>query len=53
VKFAKWETREANCASWGVAHLKGRRLALAEETFLGLCESATKALGLGTSRAVA
>jgi LysR family transcriptional regulator, low CO2-responsive transcriptional regulator len=38
---------------WGVAHLKGRRLALAEETFLGLCESATEALGLATPRAVA
>ncbi len=24
---------------WGVAHLKGRRLALAEETFTGLCET--------------
>jgi DNA-binding transcriptional LysR family regulator len=24
---------------WGVAHLRGRRLALAEETFTGLCES--------------
>lgn len=25
--------------SWVVAHLKGRRLSLAEETFIGLCES--------------
>ena len=32
--------------SWGVAHLKGRRLALAEETFVGLCESVTESLGL-------
>ncbi|MBL9189376.1 MAG: LysR family transcriptional regulator [Opitutaceae bacterium] len=31
---------------WGVAHLKGRRLALAEETFVGLCQSATESLGL-------
>jgi DNA-binding transcriptional LysR family regulator len=38
---------------WGVAHLKGRRLALAEETFVGLCESATEALGLNVPRAVA
>jgi DNA-binding transcriptional LysR family regulator len=38
---------------WGVAHLKGRRLALAEETFVGLCESATEALGLSAPRAVA
>src|SRR5882762_8337015 len=33
---------------WGVAHLKGRRLALAEETFVGLCESVTEILGLKT-----
>lgn len=32
--------------SWGVAHLKGRRLALAEETFVGLCQSVTETLGL-------
>jgi DNA-binding transcriptional LysR family regulator len=38
---------------WGVAHLKGRRLALAEETFLGLCESVTETLGLTAPRAVA
>ena len=31
---------------WGVAHLKGRRLALAEETFVGLCVSVTESLGL-------
>ena len=31
---------------WGVAHLKGRRLALAEETFVGLCESVVASLGL-------
>jgi DNA-binding transcriptional LysR family regulator len=38
---------------WGVAHLKGRRLALAEETFVGLCQSATETLGLSEPRAVA
>lgn len=38
---------------WGVAHLKGRRLALAEETFIGLCESVTESLGLTAPRAVA
>ncbi|HVU36501.1 MAG TPA: LysR family transcriptional regulator [Opitutaceae bacterium] len=31
---------------WGVAHLKGRRLALAEETFVGLCQSVCETLGL-------
>lgn len=31
---------------WGVAHLKGRRLGLAEETFVGLCTSACEVLGL-------
>jgi len=31
---------------WGVAHLKGRRLALAEETFVGLCVSVSEVLGL-------
>ena len=31
---------------WGVAHLKGRRLALAEETFVGLCISVSEVLGL-------
>jgi DNA-binding transcriptional LysR family regulator len=39
--------------NWGVAHLKGRRLALAEETFVGLCESVTEILGLKAPRAVA
>jgi DNA-binding transcriptional LysR family regulator len=34
------------CRRWGVAHLKGRRLALAEETFVGLCESVSEVLGL-------
>ncbi|HRE04002.1 MAG TPA: LysR family transcriptional regulator [Opitutaceae bacterium] len=32
--------------TWGVAHLKVRRLALAEETFTGLCESVAESLGL-------
>ena len=31
---------------WGVTHLEGRRLALAEETFVGLCVSVTEVLGL-------
>ena len=31
---------------WGVTHLKGRRLALAEETFVGLCVSVSEVLGL-------
>lgn len=30
---------------WGVAHLKGRRLAPAEESFVGLCLSACEVLG--------
>lgn len=34
---------------WGVAHLKGRRLALAEETFVGLCGSVCEQLGLKES----
>jgi LysR family transcriptional regulator, low CO2-responsive transcriptional regulator len=38
---------------WGVAHLKGRRLALAEETFVGLCVSASEALGLRVPDAAA
>ncbi|MBL9200644.1 MAG: LysR family transcriptional regulator, partial [Opitutaceae bacterium] len=38
---------------WGVAHLKGRRLALAEETFVGLCQSATETLGLNAPVAAA
>lgn len=36
---------------WGVAHHKGRRLALAEETFAGLCESVAETLNLTTSAA--
>ncbi|HVW20785.1 MAG TPA: LysR family transcriptional regulator [Opitutaceae bacterium] len=31
---------------WAVAYLKGRRLALAEETFVGLCETVAESLGL-------
>ncbi|MDX2187732.1 MAG: LysR family transcriptional regulator [Opitutaceae bacterium] len=30
--------------TWGVVHLKGRRLPLAEETFVGLCHSVTEEL---------
>jgi DNA-binding transcriptional LysR family regulator len=37
---------------WGVAHLKGRRLALAEETFSGLCESVAESLNLTTGATV-
>jgi DNA-binding transcriptional LysR family regulator len=32
------------CRRWGISHLKGRRLALGEETFVGLCESVTAVL---------
>lgn len=31
--------------TWGVAHLKGRRLPLGEETFIGLCRSVTENFG--------
>jgi DNA-binding transcriptional LysR family regulator len=31
---------------WGVAHLRGRKLVLAEETFAGLCESVAETLDL-------
>ena len=31
--------------NWGVIHWRGRRLSLAEETFLGLCKAATADLG--------
>lgn len=31
---------------WGVVHLKGRRLALAEETFIGMCALTCETLGL-------
>lgn len=41
------------CRRWGVAHLKGRRLALAEETFVGLCESVSEVLGLKAPGAAA
>jgi len=30
---------------WGILHWRGKRLNLAEETFVGLCESATTLLG--------
>lgn len=32
---------------WGVGYLRGRRLPLGEETFIGLCRSVTEALGEG------
>jgi DNA-binding transcriptional LysR family regulator len=35
---------------WGVMHLKGHRLALAEETFIGLCHSVTESLCLSAPR---
>ncbi|HVU22704.1 MAG TPA: LysR family transcriptional regulator [Opitutus sp.] len=31
--------------TWGVAHLRGRRLPLGEETFIGLCRSVTESFG--------
>ncbi|MEO6003257.1 MAG: LysR family transcriptional regulator [Opitutus sp.] len=31
--------------TWGVAHLRGRRLPLGEETFIGLCRSVTETFG--------
>lgn len=31
--------------TWGVAHLRGRRLPLGEETFIGLCRSVTEHFG--------
>ena len=34
--------------TWGVAHLKGRRLPLGEETFIGLCRSVTESFGTPT-----
>ena len=34
--------------SWGVIHWRGRRLSLAEETFLGLCKAATADFGKAT-----
>jgi DNA-binding transcriptional LysR family regulator len=41
------------CRRWGVSHLKGRRLSLAEETFVGLCVSASEVLGLKAPGAAA
>ncbi len=39
--------------SWGIIHWRGRRLSLAEETFLGLCKAATADLGKTTLSDVA
>jgi LysR family transcriptional regulator, low CO2-responsive transcriptional regulator len=39
--------------NWGVIHWRGRRLSLAEETFLGLCKSATADLGKASLAAAA
>ncbi len=36
---------------WGILHWRGRRLSLAEETFIGLCESACASLRLSASQA--
>src|ERR1051326_3508433 len=36
--------------TWGVLHWKGRRLSLAEETFMGLCRSVTEELARRTDR---
>ncbi|MCU0791295.1 MAG: LysR family transcriptional regulator [Opitutaceae bacterium] len=33
--------------TWGVGHLRGRRLSLAEETFSGLCEAVAQSLEVG------
>ncbi len=38
---------------WGVSYLKGRRLPLAEETFVGLCETVTEDFGLPPQRLAA
>lgn len=38
---------------WGVAHLKGRRLSLGEETFVGLCETVTAELAAQQADAAA
>lgn len=38
---------------WGVGHLRGRRLSLGEETFVGLCQSVTQELAGRGSTAVA
>jgi LysR family transcriptional regulator, low CO2-responsive transcriptional regulator len=39
--------------NWGVIHWRGRRLSLAEETFLALCKSATADLGKASLAAAA
>lgn len=31
--------------TWGIAHLRGRRLPLCDETFIGLCRSVTERIG--------
>lgn len=37
--------RKALRRQWGLVYLKGRRLSLAEETFVGLCKTVTESLG--------
>ena len=44
--------RQLQCL-WGVAHLRGRQLGLAEETFVGRCDSVTEVLGLNTPQVLA
>ena len=38
--------------TWGVAHLRGRRLPLGEETFIGLCRSVTELFSDPNRRAI-
>lgn len=44
--------RQLQCL-WGVAHLRGRQLGLAEETFVGRCDSVTEVLGSKTPQVLA
>ena len=34
---------------WGVLQWRGKRLTLAEETFIGLCRTATQGMGTGSA----
>ncbi len=38
--------------SWGIGHLRGRRLPLGEETFVGFCRSVAENLATASSSAV-
>jgi hypothetical protein len=44
--------RQLQCR-WGVARLRGRPIGLAEETFVGRCDSFTEVLGLNTPQVLA